>query len=165
MQGQVLRGKRWGRRAAVLLCPTAAAAAYSRRLPGHIDLLPRASAAPRKNYWASTPGQGRLPLSLARLACAVAITTLGPLLRLLQIYMAKYAKPGMGIGHEGARQLVEACRAAGLKTAVASSADLVKVGDSWRQLAPGAGAGIAQGGACTGAPAAGRYVPCSEQSQ
>lgn len=44
-----------------------------------------------------------------------------------QIYMAKYAKPGMGIGHEGALQLVEACRAAGLKTAVASSADLVKV--------------------------------------
>jgi hypothetical protein len=34
---------------------------------------------------------------------------------------------GAGIGHEGARALVEACRAAGLKTAVASSADRVKV--------------------------------------
>ena len=34
---------------------------------------------------------------------------------------------GAGIGHAGARELVEACRAAGLKTAVASSADRVKV--------------------------------------
>lgn len=41
--------------------------------------------------------------------------------------MGKYALPGSGIGYEGARRLVEACRAAGLKTAVASSADLVKV--------------------------------------
>lgn len=49
-----------------------------------------------------------------------------------QIYMNKYAKPGMAIGHEGARQLVEECRAAGLRTAVASSADLVKVRASWR---------------------------------
>lgn len=36
-------------------------------------------------------------------------------------------RTGAGIGHEGARQLVEACRAAGLKLAVASSADRVKV--------------------------------------
>lgn len=48
--------------------------------------------------------------------------------KFFEIYMAKYALPGLGIGHVGARQLVEACRAAGLKTAVASSADLVKVG-------------------------------------
>lgn len=34
---------------------------------------------------------------------------------------------GCGIEHVGARELVEACRAAGLKTAVASSADRVKV--------------------------------------
>ncbi|KAL4421480.1 hypothetical protein ABPG75_010771 [Micractinium tetrahymenae] len=47
--------------------------------------------------------------------------------KFFEVYMSKYAKPGMGIGHEGARELVQACRAAGLKTAVASSADLVKV--------------------------------------
>lgn len=43
------------------------------------------------------------------------------------IYLSKYAIPGSGIGYDGARDLVEACRNAGLKTAVASSADLVKV--------------------------------------
>lgn len=43
------------------------------------------------------------------------------------IYLTKYAVPGSGIGYEGARELVQACRDAGLATAVASSADLVKV--------------------------------------
>lgn len=47
--------------------------------------------------------------------------------KFFEIYMAKYAVPGAGIGYKGARALVEACRAAGLRTAVASSADLVKV--------------------------------------
>jgi beta-phosphoglucomutase-like phosphatase (HAD superfamily) len=47
--------------------------------------------------------------------------------KFFEIYLAKYAVPGAGIGYPGARELVEACRAAGLKTAVASSADLVKV--------------------------------------
>jgi len=47
--------------------------------------------------------------------------------KFFEIYMAKYAVPGAGIGYTGARELVEACRAAGLRTAVASSADLVKV--------------------------------------
>ena len=47
--------------------------------------------------------------------------------KFFEIYMAKYAVPGAGIGYNGARELVQACRAAGLKTAVASSADLVKV--------------------------------------
>jgi beta-phosphoglucomutase-like phosphatase (HAD superfamily) len=47
--------------------------------------------------------------------------------KFFEIYMAKYAVPGAGIGYNGARALVEACRAAGLRTAVASSADLVKV--------------------------------------
>lgn len=47
--------------------------------------------------------------------------------KFFEIYMKKYAVPGAGIGYQGARELVEACRAAGLKTAVASSADLVKV--------------------------------------
>jgi beta-phosphoglucomutase-like phosphatase (HAD superfamily) len=47
--------------------------------------------------------------------------------KFFEIYMAKYAVPGAGIGYPGARSLVEACRAAGLHTAVASSADLIKV--------------------------------------
>lgn len=47
--------------------------------------------------------------------------------KFFEIYMAKYAVPGAGIGYPGARDLVQACRAAGLRTAVASSADLVKV--------------------------------------
>ncbi|KAL4855636.1 Protein SUPPRESSOR OF QUENCHING 1 [Chlorella vulgaris] len=47
--------------------------------------------------------------------------------KFFEIYMSRYCRPGAGIGHKGARALVEACRAAGLKTAVASSADRVKV--------------------------------------
>ncbi len=47
--------------------------------------------------------------------------------KFFEIYMAKYAVPGAGIGYAGAKELVAACRAAGLRTAVASSADLVKV--------------------------------------
>lgn len=47
--------------------------------------------------------------------------------KFFEIYMAKYAVPGAGIGYPGAQLLVEACRAAGLRTAVASSADLIKV--------------------------------------
>jgi beta-phosphoglucomutase-like phosphatase (HAD superfamily) len=47
--------------------------------------------------------------------------------KFFEIYMEKYAVPGAGIGYAGAKELVAACRAAGLRTAVASSADLVKV--------------------------------------
>lgn len=47
--------------------------------------------------------------------------------KFFEIYLKKYAVPGAGIGYEGAKELVQACRDAGLKTAVASSADLVKV--------------------------------------
>jgi beta-phosphoglucomutase-like phosphatase (HAD superfamily) len=47
--------------------------------------------------------------------------------KFFEIYMKKYAIPGAGIGYPGAKELVAACRAAGLRTAVASSADLVKV--------------------------------------
>ena len=47
--------------------------------------------------------------------------------KFFEIYMSKYAVPGAGIGYKGARELVESCRAAGVKTAVASSADLIKV--------------------------------------
>ena len=49
--------------------------------------------------------------------------------KFFEIYMTKYAQPGSGIGYPGAKELVEQCRAAGLKTAVASSADLVKVSE------------------------------------
>ncbi len=42
-------------------------------------------------------------------------------------FLTALATAGCGIEHKGARELVEACRAAGLKTAVASSADRVKV--------------------------------------
>ena len=47
--------------------------------------------------------------------------------KFFEIYLSKYAVPGAGIGYAGAKDLVLACRKAGLKTAVASSADLVKV--------------------------------------
>eukprot|EP00889_Picochlorum_renovo_P000774 jgi/Picre1/27804/NNA_000768.t1 len=47
--------------------------------------------------------------------------------KFFEIYLSKYAVPGSGIGYAGARELVQACRETGLKTAVASSADLVKV--------------------------------------
>ena len=47
--------------------------------------------------------------------------------KFFEIYMAKYCRPGAGIGFPGAAALVAACRAAGLRTAVASSADRVKV--------------------------------------
>lgn len=47
--------------------------------------------------------------------------------KFFEIYMSKYALPGAGIGCIGAKDLVVASREAGLKTAVASSADRVKV--------------------------------------
>jgi beta-phosphoglucomutase-like phosphatase (HAD superfamily) len=42
-------------------------------------------------------------------------------------YINRYCGPGAAIGIPGALELVRACRAAGLKTAVASSAERVKV--------------------------------------
>ena len=47
--------------------------------------------------------------------------------KFFEIYLNKYAVPGSGIGYAGAKKLVQACRDTGLKTAVASSADLIKV--------------------------------------
>ena len=47
--------------------------------------------------------------------------------KFFEVYLNTYAVPGSGIGYDGARELVKACRDAGLKTAVASSADLIKV--------------------------------------
>eukprot|EP00271_Cylindrocystis_brebissonii_P018072 TRINITY_DN496_c0_g2_i1.p1 TRINITY_DN496_c0_g2~~TRINITY_DN496_c0_g2_i1.p1 ORF type:complete len:1137 (+),score=278.85 TRINITY_DN496_c0_g2_i1:69-3479(+) len=47
--------------------------------------------------------------------------------RFFQIYIDKYATPNSGLGYEGALELVVKCKEAGLKVAVASSADRVKV--------------------------------------
>ncbi|CAH8381960.1 unnamed protein product [Eruca vesicaria subsp. sativa] len=47
--------------------------------------------------------------------------------RFFEIYLDKYAKPESGIGFPGALELVTECKNRGLKVAVASSADRVKV--------------------------------------
>ncbi|KAL1221163.1 Protein SUPPRESSOR OF QUENCHING 1 [Cardamine amara subsp. amara] len=47
--------------------------------------------------------------------------------RFFEIYLAKYAKPESGIGFPGALELVTECKKRGLKVAVASSADRIKV--------------------------------------
>uniref|UniRef100_A0A0E0NU57 Thioredoxin domain-containing protein n=1 Tax=Oryza rufipogon TaxID=4529 RepID=A0A0E0NU57_ORYRU len=47
--------------------------------------------------------------------------------RFFEIYLDKYAKPNAGIGFPGALDLVTECKNAGLKVAVASSADRIKV--------------------------------------
>ncbi|VYS49318.1 unnamed protein product [Arabidopsis thaliana] len=47
--------------------------------------------------------------------------------RFFEIYLDKYAKPESGIGFPGALELVTECKSKGLKVAVASSADRIKV--------------------------------------
>ncbi|XP_014495822.1 protein SUPPRESSOR OF QUENCHING 1, chloroplastic [Vigna radiata var. radiata] len=47
--------------------------------------------------------------------------------RFFEIYLDKYAKPDSGIGFPGALELISQCKSKGLKVAVASSADRVKV--------------------------------------
>ncbi|XP_015055003.1 protein SUPPRESSOR OF QUENCHING 1, chloroplastic isoform X3 [Solanum pennellii] len=47
--------------------------------------------------------------------------------RFFEIYLLKYAKPNSGIGFPGAFELVSQCKSSGLKVAVASSADRIKV--------------------------------------
>ncbi|KAJ0979952.1 hypothetical protein J5N97_015426 [Dioscorea zingiberensis] len=47
--------------------------------------------------------------------------------RFFEIYLDKYAKPNSGIGFPGALELVTECKRRGLKVAVASSADRIKV--------------------------------------
>lgn len=47
--------------------------------------------------------------------------------RFFEIYLNKYAKPNSGIGFPGAFELVTQCKSKGLKVAVASSADRIKV--------------------------------------
>ncbi|CAO2837602.1 unnamed protein product [Amaranthus hypochondriacus] len=47
--------------------------------------------------------------------------------RFFEIYLEKYAKPNSGIGFPGALELITQCKAKGLKIAVASSADRIKV--------------------------------------
>ncbi|XP_057439055.1 protein SUPPRESSOR OF QUENCHING 1, chloroplastic isoform X2 [Lotus japonicus] len=47
--------------------------------------------------------------------------------RFFEIYLEKYAKPDSGIGFPGALELISQCKSKGLKVAVASSADRIKV--------------------------------------
>ncbi|KAJ9186012.1 hypothetical protein P3X46_005570 [Hevea brasiliensis] len=47
--------------------------------------------------------------------------------RFFEIYLEKYAKPNSGIGFPGALELITQCKGKGLKVAVASSADRIKV--------------------------------------
>ncbi|CAH2068729.1 unnamed protein product [Thlaspi arvense] len=47
--------------------------------------------------------------------------------RFFEIYLDKYAKPNSGIGFPGALELIIECKNKGLKVAVASSADRIKV--------------------------------------
>ncbi|MQL71818.1 hypothetical protein Taro_004148 [Colocasia esculenta] len=47
--------------------------------------------------------------------------------RFFEIYLEKYAKPESGIGFPGAFELIMECKKRGLKVAVASSADRIKV--------------------------------------
>ncbi|XP_020212147.1 protein SUPPRESSOR OF QUENCHING 1, chloroplastic isoform X2 [Cajanus cajan] len=47
--------------------------------------------------------------------------------RFFEIYLDKYAKPDSGIGFPGALELISQCKSNGLKVAVASSADRIKV--------------------------------------
>ncbi|XP_027351867.1 protein SUPPRESSOR OF QUENCHING 1, chloroplastic isoform X4 [Abrus precatorius] len=47
--------------------------------------------------------------------------------RFFEIYLDKYAKPDSGIGFPGALELISQCKSKGLKVAVASSADRIKV--------------------------------------
>ncbi|GAU11447.1 hypothetical protein TSUD_344380 [Trifolium subterraneum] len=47
--------------------------------------------------------------------------------RFFEIYLDKYAKPDSGIGFPGALELISQCKSQGLKVAVASSADRIKV--------------------------------------
>lgn len=47
--------------------------------------------------------------------------------RFFEIYLDKYAKPNSGIGYPGALELITQCKNKGLKVAVASSADRIKV--------------------------------------
>ncbi|THG17861.1 hypothetical protein TEA_027586 [Camellia sinensis var. sinensis] len=47
--------------------------------------------------------------------------------RFFEIYLDKYAKPNSGIGFPGAFELINQCKSKGLKVAVASSADRIKV--------------------------------------
>ncbi|XP_031280340.1 protein SUPPRESSOR OF QUENCHING 1, chloroplastic-like [Pistacia vera] len=47
--------------------------------------------------------------------------------RFFEIYLEKYAKPNSGIGFPGPLELINQCKSKGLKVAVASSADCIKV--------------------------------------
>ena len=47
--------------------------------------------------------------------------------RFFEIYLEQYAVPDSGLAFSGGRELIQACRDAGLRTALASAADRVKV--------------------------------------
>eukprot|EP00249_Psilotum_nudum_P013870 c24557_g1_i1 orf=579-1547(-) len=47
--------------------------------------------------------------------------------RFFQIYLDKYARPNSGLAYHGALELIVQCKKSGLKVAVASSADWIKV--------------------------------------
>ncbi|XP_024522693.1 protein SUPPRESSOR OF QUENCHING 1, chloroplastic isoform X2 [Selaginella moellendorffii] len=47
--------------------------------------------------------------------------------KFFEVYIQKYAKPDSGLGYPGALELIMECKRAGLKVAVASSADRIKV--------------------------------------
>ncbi|KAH7676395.1 HAD hydrolase subfamily IA protein [Dioscorea alata] len=65
--------------------------------------------------------------SVARLKGVEEFDTVTAKKRFYEIYINKYAKPNSGIGFPGALELVMECKRRGLKVAVASSADRVKV--------------------------------------
>lgn len=47
--------------------------------------------------------------------------------RFFEIYLKKYARPNSGLGYPGSLELIQQCKNEGLKVAVASSADRIKV--------------------------------------
>ena len=74
-------------------------------------------------------------------------------------YAAACAAPGVDIGAPGARALVAACRAAGLKTALASSADRVKAREGGATPGPGGGSGVGRGWDAAVQRQYGRHTP------
>ncbi|VAI06337.1 unnamed protein product [Triticum turgidum subsp. durum] len=72
-------------------------------------------------------GEANFLGGVARVKGVKAFSTESAKKRFFEIYLDKYAKPNSGIGFPGALELIMECKNAGLKVAVASSADRVKV--------------------------------------
>ncbi len=81
-------------------------------------------------YWQATPSLSLLHTMSGMCFCAGFDVDAAKAL-FFDIYINRYCKgeSKVDIGYPGAVQLVRACRAAGLKTAVASSAEYVKVSE------------------------------------